>query len=638
MIRALMIGRWIGFRERAAWEPRLTAAIVAACCGVLLYRIREYEVPICDDAAISMAYGRTIWWGDGFRITPYSQITEAYSNPLWTLMLGLPVALGVDHQTVGHVLGIGTAVIALPIVVAWGPALGDRPLRIEDSLPAVLASCSTPYVYWAAAGLEGPLLTLMIALAGLFTMREAKSGVPRVAGVFLGLVTLVRPEGVLYAAAIAIPTLIWRRRIGRAELITAAVALGIAGGGYVFRWIEFASLFPNPFYVKHLQFDQHGTYLSTFAQAHVAVVAFLGAAILSGPFVIRDRGARLVASIAMLVTLAAVALVIDAGGDWMREWRFLGPVLPIALLLPAAATSGMRHLGLWRPRVERERRSRRFWGAAFVCVLLAGAHVGQTMQAAERLADIRETPTYPAWIPIWFWERAIHRMESLGLRHPRVGIGDIGGVSLVYPEIQMVDLAGLADWTIARASRHDQAQVEDYFLHEVPPTLVDTHGPSGYLGGLPILASSYEPVELYESRYHNFHWVRMIRGLTPTEDPRCPGGLAEVESFVGDALADAIDAHIEADEPEIALRVYRCAREHRDDDRMPSRARLAASSDRALVARARHEHAGEIEPALRFSSLATVLADDDAHLRRETEALRARLIPPTHVEWLERGE
>jgi hypothetical protein len=42
----------------------------------------------------------------------------------------------------------------------------------------------------------------------------------------------------------------------------------------------------------------------------------------------------------------------------------------------------------------------------------------------------------------------------------------------------------------------------------------------------------------------------------------------------------------------------------------------------------RTEQAGGLEWALRFSSLATVLADENAHLRRRTEQLRRRLFPP----------
>ena len=626
--------RWIGARERSTSEARLTALLVVASLGVLVFRIDEMHVPLADDAAISIAYGRTFWTGHGFRLTPFSQVTEAYSNPLWTLMVGLPAALGLPAMRAAAAMGITCSLVALPIVVAWGPGPTDRPLQLEDALPAVVACCATPYVYWSSAGLEGPLLTLTIALTGLAAMREARSGRPRFTGIGLGLLTLVRPEGALYAASIALPILAWRRKLGRPELTTAAVALGIALGGLVVRYAIFASWLPNPFYVKHLLFTQHMPFLETYVENNVAVIVLLALGLLLAPLAIKAPSDRVVATIATLLGASAVALVVDAGGDWMREWRFFGPVLPFVLLVPAATIRGLRARALTRPRTDSERAGVRWRAAAMVTVILAGAHVGQTTQAAERLRDIHTNPTFPAWLTISFWTPVMRYYASIGIRHPRLGLSDIGGPSLRWPELTMVDLAGLGDWTIARSGRHDRANVEDYLLHEVPPTLIDTHGPSAILGNLPVFGSQYELIEQYVPELRTYSWIRTIRGLTTDADPRCPGGLPAVRAMSPSALADAIDAQIEAGEPETALRLYRCARERRDDDTMPTAARMRAAWQRAIEARDDADRTDRIERALRYSSLATVLAGDDAHLRRETELLRARFIPQSNTHWL----
>lgn len=630
-----MLARWIGARERSRWESLVTALLVAASVGVLLYRVREMTIPVVDDAAISIAYGRTFWTGHGMRITPYSQITEAFSNPLWTLIVGLPAALGFDPLVSAQNLGITTAVLALPLVVLWGPTAGARPLRIEDAMPAVIACSTSSYIYWAGAGLEGPLVTLVVGATGLAALWEMRTGRARFTGIGLGLLTLVRPEGAIYAAAIALPILLVRRRVGRSELTTAGVALGIAGGGVAIRYATFASALPNPFYVKHLLFRQHEQYLGSFAEANVALIGLLGLAIVLAPFVLRGTISRLVVSMAIALIGAAIALIVDAGGDWMREWRFLAPMVPIACVVPATVFSAMRARVLVRPRIASEKQSLRFRGAALALVVLAGAHVSQTRQELERLPDIQHTPTFPAHLTMDFWRPVFARLDSLGLRHPRVGMADIGGPCLAWPQTQLVDVAGLADWTIARALRHDLPSVEDYLVHEVPPTLIDIHGPSGLLSRASFFNELYEPIEAYVPTLRNFTWVRTIRGLTRDEDPRCPGGLAVVRAMDRDALADAIDEQIEHHEPETALRLYRCAREHGSDRVMPTADRMAASSARSIALRDEQaESEIEIELALRYSSLATVLAGDDPHLRRQTEVLRARFIPQSNVDWL----
>ena len=88
-------------------------------------------------------------------------------------------------------------------------------------------------------------------------------------------------------------------------------------------------------------------------------------------------------------------------------------------------------------------------------------------------------------------------------------------------------------------------------------------------------------------------------------------------------LRAQLDRLIDANDPGHAIELVRCVQAHRP----AAFAVLRALSPRASDASVRTEKAGGLEWALRFSSLATVLADENAHLRRRTEQLRRQLFP-----------
>src|SRR5262245_21281805 len=92
-----------------AWpraESTLAWALVVAVGLALAYHAGFLAVPIVDDAAISLAYGRTFFTGHGFRVTPFSQPVEGFSNPLWTVLLGFSQWLPVAPETFTHALGL----------------------------------------------------------------------------------------------------------------------------------------------------------------------------------------------------------------------------------------------------------------------------------------------------------------------------------------------------------------------------------------------------------------------------------------------------------------------------------------------------------------------------------------------------
>ena len=77
----------------------LLAAAVAVAAGVAAAAARAW---VCDDAFISFRYALNLVRGQGLVFNPGERV-EGYSNPLWTILMAVGLALGRDleHWAVG---------------------------------------------------------------------------------------------------------------------------------------------------------------------------------------------------------------------------------------------------------------------------------------------------------------------------------------------------------------------------------------------------------------------------------------------------------------------------------------------------------------------------------------------------------
>jgi hypothetical protein len=189
---------------------------------------------------------------------------------------------------------------------------------------------------------------------------------------------------------------------------------------------------------------------------------------------------------------------------------------------------------------------------------------------------------------------------------------------MVMRNAEIIDVAGLADYTIAHLSGNTAAQ-EDYLISEGPPILMDVHGPSGYLGTFPKLMAQYHPIGGV---------IFMLNGLTATEDPRCPEGKESTLAMGAQTLAVQFEREIQEDRAQEALHRWRCVRAYKDWKDLPSREVLSKLAEQANARGDALVREGKLEPALRQYSLATLLDEGNAHRRRKTEELRVRIFPP----------
>jgi hypothetical protein len=408
---------------------------------------------VCDDAGISLAYARVAAAGEGLRLTPLSPRVEAYSNPLWTLWLALGFLLraargdGASFALLSGALCGALAVFVIGLVPSR--LRGDSPLPLDALAPWLLA-LDTTYACWNGAGLESGAFALVLALSMLLIDSSATP---------LGLLPLLRPEGPLYVAALA---LLRGRRLLRLRWWVFVLAPFLAW--LIFRLVYYGQWFPNAYYAKH-GWDYGGTrYLTEW---------FLNDrwhwALLACPIALWIPRLRRTFLVAALPALAAVAFILISRGDWMSEHRFVAHALPAVALLA----------GLVPALLPRGR-----WLAALL--LLAVAALDARAHAPGRKADPPLPLDYIASQGRWFHDAA----ARLGLTRPRIAHFDLGGVAL-WSGGEAIDLAGLADLYIGRVGYQDHSRVRDYILDEVRPELINLHGPCAYIGDDPRFQRDY---------------------------------------------------------------------------------------------------------------------------------------------------
>ncbi|MCB9688410.1 MAG: hypothetical protein H6735_25445 [Alphaproteobacteria bacterium] len=214
-----------------------------------------------EDAAIDFAYAKHLVDGDGLVPTPGGEWLEGYSNPTWVALLALTTLLRIDPFLASHALGLVLSLAT--VLVVWRIARRAAPVATGIPLlaPAFLAT-SLQFAMWGTAGLENPLWNLLFALAiwrGQVEVEEEGFRWPLSALAWL-LLSLTRPEGILYAAAGGFFHLAWTLARKRTLVPTALWLLlyFVPWTAYqVWHYATFAWPVANTYYAKLERHELH---------------------------------------------------------------------------------------------------------------------------------------------------------------------------------------------------------------------------------------------------------------------------------------------------------------------------------------------------------------------------------------------
>jgi hypothetical protein len=232
--------------------------------------------------------------------------------------------------------------------------------------PAILVLASGTWAYYAGSGMETTLFVLLLVIA-LVLLSRGDVVAATWAGVVMAAASMVRPEGVGYAAVLLAALLF--DSDGRKQALVMLAVFGLLFVPYfAWRWIHFGYPLPNTFYAK-AAVSQAG-----FAVGLVQVEEFLTTQLfwlvpvaLGTCFVL--CGAQRWVRLATAVVAGAVLDTVLVGGDGFAFYRFLLPAVPAGAV--AVVGAGRALMGIERVAGLRGRISPRFVGGVLFVLLCA---------------------------------------------------------------------------------------------------------------------------------------------------------------------------------------------------------------------------------------------------------------------------
>ncbi|MCP4229867.1 MAG: hypothetical protein GY771_06925 [bacterium] len=282
---------------------------------------------VMDDAYISLRYAANLANGYGLTFNPGQTPVEGFSNPLWTLIITIPELVGLRGIYPVKVISALFALLNLPAVY-----LASRRLYGEEkptAVAAILVCISAPFAVWAGAGMETPLFTLLALLAIYFYLGDRLW----ITSVFLGLIALTRPEGIVFFPPFFVAAVVSRKTTIKQIAAILLPAVILVGGYLAFRISYFGDILPNTYYAKmgggFGQALAGILYLARFS-AFTALPLWILFGIISFRKAVISRDKYLI----VVLIMAYVAFIVSAGFD-LPAFRFFANVWPLVALMCA---------------------------------------------------------------------------------------------------------------------------------------------------------------------------------------------------------------------------------------------------------------------------------------------------------------
>jgi arabinofuranosyltransferase len=437
-------------------QRSLSIAIIVAVFAAGVLHAWLYRMFQPDDTFIVLVYAKNLLAGNG--LTFNGERVEGFSSALWTLLVSAAGALGFDLLATAKAM-------AVLLYLATGCVLARIASSLRPLGPWALAGLLAMYfaqpqlALWASGALETILFTFVLTLACyLYFRASCITALPRdhvIAGVAFGLLAWTRPEGIAYIGAIPVFELLrglvtrsWNVRNALRAIASALVLFIVL---VAWRRITYGDWLPSTVSAKtgdmHSQLIRGGFYLKGFFADHAWRVAAYAVATIV--LLLRRGPLAWWALLSLIVVTGETCFAFIVGGDWMLGYRFLVPMLPLAIsVIYFAASIDKRAL------------------VATVAFVLAAGVLQSThllpaarAQAISDLGDIR----------MGQYIRDLHLPPQ-----SRIAVLDAGAIPY-FSGLPAIDMAGLNNAHIAHLPGGFMAKWDNEYVLSLKPVYVQFH-------------------------------------------------------------------------------------------------------------------------------------------------------------------
>ncbi len=430
-----------------------------------------------DDAFISFRYadhlasGLGLVWNEGDRI-------EGYTNFLWTLLMAVPIRLGIDVIAFSYVAGLFLFLVSLHF--AYHTAVNAFSSRAVGLLAVLLLGTNYTFSMYATGGLETQLQTALFTMLIYVLFIGIKRGDWSAMRFFqisllASLAAMTRLDSAIFlilVGPIALFFLLRNRASGQRKAIHfTALALPfllLVGGWFLWKLSYYGNIMPNTFYAKvgEVALEKNGIrFLGMFFLSYW-LLPFPLLALIFIKRIFTNAYAAILASVVLLW----LGYIVKVGGDFM-EFRFLVPILPFAFLLIAWLIVNCVR---WR------------WLQALLVIAVFAGSINHalTFDTASYRKNIETRATLSAHLTAENenWDQ-IGRVlgEAFPDRRDVTIAVTAAGATPYYAKLRTIDMLGLNDAWIARNGDHHSDKPGHYritplsYLKEQQVNLVIGH-------------------------------------------------------------------------------------------------------------------------------------------------------------------
>ena len=462
----------------------LTAA--AAIIAIAGWRLFWFYT---DDAFITFRYASN--WISGFGPVwnpPPFQAVEGYSNFLWLAILTLAWKfLGIPPPQSANLISLLFGLATLILFARWIYKLLAAEAAIFRlvlfSLALGLLVTNRGYLTWLSSGLETSLFSFLFLWWCYELLNDDHPHWIR-AALAVSLMALTRPDGLLFWAVTAALALAYERGNKR-RLLAVIVMLAPVPAHLVWRHSFYHDWLPNTYYAKVIgAWPQMGIrYVASFILEYALYVPIVAAIAAFLPAKSANRAGGILPVVVITVCLHLFYYAIRVGGDHF-EYRVLNHLIPIVIVgfVALVKTTG------WSPRIV-------FavgFGWLAMGLILPWTHWALTNDLATRTQTRNlwqpVAPALPLWLqPLARPFDALQReliAHSVCIRHQEhkifylaqvatypsrqqgsrylwsernvLAVPAVGVPGWVFPQVAVIDTAGLNDRILAHAALPEQ--------------------------------------------------------------------------------------------------------------------------------------------------------------------------------------
>ncbi len=485
------------------------------CSSVLLICLHNIALGLwlVDDAAISQAYARNLYFYGALTAQIGDSPVEGFSNPL--LVIILTAFQWIENPTL---LSKSVAIFFL-LLTAWRLSFFsclNEYLRDAIRWSSIFLLSQPGVVIWSLSGLENSILlffatSLLIDTVGHFESKEARPSLLLRIGIAAAALSLTRPEGLIYSMYFPLVFLHLRglknfnRRI---VLFAIAPAFVVSIAYLLFRISYFNELFPNTYFAKggptansisNALLLEEGVIIKllelsdSISGALFKTWTLVAFAIMAASALFTRKPSILIAPL-LLATMGTFIYLIYPY-DWMPEFRFatiayVGIYTSLLYFLISKVTRNSY--------------------VPLLVIFLSHFYMGQ-----QRIAAFAESPTISVEEVTENSERFYRWSTMLNVERPSILTADVGGL-LMSGRLKVFDLGMLTDKTIAvslgeGSRRRSHEGFLDYVFMEARPTIIATRAYHSWLADLhsdPRFSEQYIPIFEYQD-----HWILQRYGV-----------------------------------------------------------------------------------------------------------------------------